>query len=886
MEGIERIQECLNYSESNRFLILYGNGVDDVFCAKNYSLISFENALQQALITNGFNRIAFIAPHRPVFFLDTHQTYQTIPTQNYIHETKSEYDVREKPQRFGNGPLNNRFLYKKKDISNQDIRQTGLGDLQSLKTLDAFIRDCSEFKTAVVILQAELTLKYFGDQRSMAGIIGEWSRLPASNPNNCLLVFSTDEYQELAEISQNLAVPEIRSVILRKANQKASNGAVVSINGPENLETLRYLRLLNQSRPMDMDFQELQILSDWMASEGLPLREWISKISQLDEISLNSTVGSGWFSFIRQPGRSAEIDLDQLIGLESVKTRVKEITAWMQLNQSRVLSDGSIRDPILAHMMFTGNPGTGKTTVARLFGEILHNNGFLRRGHLVEVKASDLIAEYVGGTGIKTNQVVDQAIDGVLFLDEAYMLTEKDRGGYGQEALDTLLTRMENDRSRFVLIAAGYPEKMAKFRDSNPGLSRRIPEENIILFPDYEPSELMDIFLNFLNQRELNLTSPLEESVHRIIQRLYAQRDINFGNAGEMRNLVDGLERKRAVRIQNNSQNPSLDIELEDLPENYRSYLTSDTFSIDDIFSSFDEMIGLDSVKEMLKQRFARLQYDQIRIQQDPDYLPDSHGNHMLFLGNPGTGKTSVARLAGEALRKLGVLRKGHLVEVTRADLVAGYVGQTAMKTQEKVKELLDGILFIDEAYTLTRGGLNDFGQEAIDTLVKLMDQYQNRLVVIAAGYPDEMNLFIESNPGLSSRFNHTLTFPDYATHELVEILVQIARTDGFTVPPELIQELSEILGATKMGSKTSNANARAALHLLDTMKTNLAVRIIQKTKSNGSISIGEMMLFTSNDLPSMEKKPSHQSLHVQTLPIKKNGTPLRPQTIFNDNGH
>ena len=119
----------------------------------------------------------------------------------------------------------------------------------------------------------------------------------------------------------------------------------------------------------------------------------------------------------------------------------------------------------MAHMMFTGNPGTGKTSVARLFGEILHNNGFLRRGHMVEVKASDLIAEYVGGTGIKTNQVVDQALDGVLFLDEAYMLTEKDRGGYGQEALDTLLTRMENDRSRFVVIAAGYPEKMAKFRE-------------------------------------------------------------------------------------------------------------------------------------------------------------------------------------------------------------------------------------------------------------------------------------------------------------------------------------------------------------------------------------------------------------------------------------
>ena len=241
--------------------------------------------------------------------------------------------------------------------------------------------------------------------------------------------------------------------------------------------------------------------------------------------------------------------------------------------------------------------------------------------------------------------------------------------------------------------------------------------------------------------------------------------------------------------------------------------------------------------------------------------------------------------LTGEALKKLGVLRKGHLVEVTRADLVAGYVGQTAMKTQEKVKEALDGILFIDEAYTLTRGGSQDFGQEAVDTLVKLMDQFQNRLVVIAAGYPGEMRTFIESNPGLSSRFNHSLQFPDYSIAELVEIMVRAAESDGFSITSTIARELDGVLRHHKSIGKTNNSNARAALHLLDVMKTNLAVRIIHKTNNIGSISVNEMMTFTKEDLPQFEKTPSPPLLDVHPIQIKKNGSPIKPQSIMPENG-
>jgi SpoVK/Ycf46/Vps4 family AAA+-type ATPase len=869
MEGVERLQAQLNFNNGSRFFILYGPGIEDVFITRNYRQVSFEQALLQVLNQAGYNRVAFLSPHKPVYFLDAVSKNSASQTNQSVRESAESYRTSPStPAKMGKGPLQDRFLFKTKKEQVQEVSKTGMGDLQSIKMLDAFIRDTQSEKTAVVVLQAESTLKYFGDQRSLTGIVGEWTRLPAENQNICIMAFSADGYETLCEVAQSIPIPEVRSVITRRPNRATSKEAVIAIQGPEQFELIRFMRKIQQVKPVILSGQELDQLSSWMAAESRPIRHWISSIDPLESVDLDTGFIQGWFSAVRRPGHSAEEDLEKLIGLDGVKTRVKELAAWMKLNAARVNTNGSIREPILAHMMFIGNPGTGKTTVARLFGEILHNAGFLKRGQLVEVKAADLVAEYVGGTAIKTNQVIDSALDGILFIDEAYMLTESDRGGYGKEALDTLLTRMEDDRGRLVLIAAGYPEKMRKFREANPGLARRIPAENIIEFPDYQPDELWQIFSMILTERELSLASGAEAPLQKVIERLHHAREDNFGNAGEMRNLVDALERKRAARIVSEPQASSRQILAEDIPAEYQSYLTPETNSIQDLFSSIDEMVGLSSVKDFLKKRFARLQYDQIRLARDRSYRPDSAGNHMLFLGNPGTGKTTVARLTGETLRKLGILRKGHLVEVTRADLVAGYVGQTAIKTSEKVREALDGILFIDEAYTLTRGGSQDFGQEAIDTLVKMMDQYQDRLVVIAAGYPDEMNTFISSNPGLASRFTHSLQFADYSIPDLLEILKRASARDGFILPPLVAHRAERVLTGFKQNGDIRFLNARAALQLLDQMKTSLAVRVIQKTKDGQPMSLEDMTSFASEDLPPVkEPAPEPVAAAMSSMP-------------------
>ena len=240
--------------------------------------------------------------------------------------------------------------------------------------------------------------------------------------------------------------------------------------------------------------------------------------------------------------------------------------------------------------------------------------------------------------------------------------------------------------------------------------------------------------------------------------------------------------------------------------------------------SSLDAMVGLAPVKAEVKSVIARLQVEAMRREQG---LPISAlSQHMVFTGPPGVGKTEVARMLGEIFRALKVLRKGHLVEVDRAGLVAGYVGQTATKTLEKCKEALDGILFIDEAYSLAAdaGGGSDFGKEAIDTLLKFMEDHRDRIIVIAAGYTDEMRRFIDTNPGLAGRFTKTIEFPGYSAEELTDILHRMAHKQHFRMPEGVAEAIAPWIAQRATAHDWSNA--REMRTLLERIREAQALRI------------------------------------------------------------
>ena len=518
-------------------------------------------------------------------------------------------------------------------------------------------------------------------------------------------------------------------------------------------------------------------------------------------------------------------DLDSLVGLEGVKAEVRRIMNKEKVDAAR-RAQGLPVSPRSLHMIFTGNPGTGKTTVARIVARIFRALGVVEKGQLVETDRSGLVGGYMGETAKKTAEKCDEALGGILFVDEAYQLCTSDSDDYGKEAIATLLKRMEDNRGKMIVIAAGYTDEMRDFLRANSGLESRFGIK--IEFADYSAKELAKIFRSMCAKNGYRLSAELESGLDSVMERLTRRRDKTFGNARFVRQLFEDATGRQADRLAEAGAELAGDalttLETSDLGVGEKKEdLRAPT--IEEVLAELDGLTGMKDVKAEVKRLVATCRANKMREAQGVESAQMSY--NFVFTGNPGTGKTTVARILAKAFRALGILERGHLVETDRSGLVAAYAGQTALKTNKLIDSAVGGILFIDEAYTLNQGQNDTYGSEAVATLLKRMEDERGRMVVIIAGYKDEMKKFFELNSGLESRFNRELFFLDFTAEDLASIFRQTAKKNKYVLSKDVEHWLESYIRVMTKNRGKNFGNGRWVRNLFEKTVERQSLRVV-----------------------------------------------------------
>ena len=499
----------------------------------------------------------------------------------------------------------------------------------------------------------------------------------------------------------------------------------------------------------------------------------------------------------------ADARLDELVGLTNVKDQIRQMK-----NRMNFYGHGQNEQTSGNHMVFLGPPGTGKTTIARIITKILYDFGYIRENRCVEIDGGYLKRPYVGQTAERVNAILRYAMGGVLFIDEAYILTEDKANAQGAEAVGILLKAMEDNKSDFVCIMAGYEDNMNRMLASNEGLASRIKYK--IYFENFTVDELGEIFRGLMRNASGHRYKIEKEAFEMLKRHFEKERRIaGFGNARVVRTAWDSIldihadrfmrgdiQQEQKFVILKDDVQAYVAVRSKQMIEDGRNFIASR--NLDSSVISLQELkqktkpgsenpdkdlaalTGLSVVKDEIKRMKAQFSFYEGNM--------ENTGNHMVFLGPPGTGKTTVAAIMTGYLYQMGLIQENSYLDINGDFLRGMYLGHTGKRTEAVVQYAQGMVLFIDEAYLLTsNNGTSDaFGQEAVGVLLDAMEKFRKNFVVIFAGYEQEMSQFLEMNSGLRSRISLSFHFQSYTPHELAQMFRNVAKSNGFTVQQDV----------------------------------------------------------------------------------------------------
>lgn len=656
--------------------------------------------------------------------------------------------------------------------------------------------------------------------------------------NECLFIFTYDI--ENTGFSYYL-LPELKKYVIPVILREGTGDRRMATN---------YLKALIKDSEYAMYAQQAGEFLKQYPGDNFTQTDILQAYEQFESWSLNKNVLQAYnynfsddFMLDRNENTESSYDkLQNMIGLNSVKRQIDDIIAANVVEKERKNRRKSKYQSGTMHMVFGGNPGTAKTTVARLFAGISKEKGILKSGAFVEKGGMDL-------DGIICEKTIREAFvaakGGVLFIDEAYSLKS-------DVAVTVLIQEMENHREDVIVILAGYNERMQAFMEINEGLKSRIPYW--IDFPDYDANELTDIFSMMVKEKGMKITEKAIKEAHYIFDKKRFQD--NFGNGRYARNLMEHAIQKQSVRLlkkrelAEDIQNRELFLITKDdiatLEEGLLEERTPGTAK-----KELDEMVGLTKAKEVIGKAVANFKLKKLCM--DKGILKEKVSLHMVFTGNPGTAKTTVARLFSEIMKDEKVLSSGKFVEAGRADLVENVVGSTAPLVKKKFREAQGGVLFIDEAYSLCDAYEGGYGDEAINTIVQEMENHRDNVIVIFAGYPTQMKQFLDRNPGLLSRIAFQVEFEDYTMDELCAITNLMLSRKEMVITDAAMNKLKthfeSVIGSNDYG------NGRFVRKMLEEAEMNLAERVLQLREEELTTAV--LTTVEESDIPDMIRKDS-----------------------------
>lgn len=815
---------------------------------------------------------------------------QQISPQNESHSSSAVNNSQTNAQNQIQQNHNNKQKHNNKNSKKLIYKQPKITPAEFLDDAKKMMSDGS-IKTAVVFtfIQDFLTDRSAPLQPYMELLSHLWGEYSiGGNENICIFLAPQMTSDDLEKLFDNNENGEILKNRFFNDSGSINRGCTINIGLPESDEVtlmLEYLRVIgDKNKKISFSYKNLHTIvsnimflsreadkdenrGGYLSSIYYTLTQYIHSQKE-DVVNIDEKVIKRlYYKYKSEEETDPLTKLCTTRGWESVATRIKEIlrdyemkkaaaekdlkpTAAVNNNNSRTTErlnknefDSGFKYPI-PHFVLRGNPGVGKTTVARLIGQIFYNAGILKKGNTIEAKRDDLVDRYVGGTAVKTTECVMRAQEGVLFIDDAYSLIDKsDDNNYPKEAIDTLVPIMTNpEKYRFCMIMAGYPEPMDELLEMNSGLRSRFSKANIITIDDYKPDVLQEIFVKSCKKDgyrffgdEKDETPPLD--LELFFTNLYQQRNrADFGNARDIVALA------REVKMQSSLRDDTLRcIKKEDFGDSQKYFEKHGVESIDDIYAQIDKYVGMDFVKDLFKS--IRLEVLDARDCKARGIKPEVYADHFIFAGNPGTGKTTVGKMIGSFYHLMEVLGGSETIFIDASDLIGSHVGESKDKVNEAIQKAIDhnSVLYIDEAYQICDSA---YGNEIVGAMMTKMTENAADFKMIFGMYTNRVEDFLKMNAGLERRLR-VVNFPDYNPSQLLEIFDRTIKAQGCTTDEETHKRVALIMEYKYNTRTESFGNAGEVKKLAIDMKRKRLERVYSSKNPDEN-----KYVYTVDDIP------------------------------------